>query len=248
MALVTPVTAPARRPRSGGIKDVIDGYVTEERLAAVEGVEWEDAGCGFPRETFAACAGDLVPDKEYDGVETLEGIGKPFFLYAGVQCYLGGDNDGPSYAEQASAILAAGEDRAIEERLWAWALDATDTDTAATLVEAIAAAEKYADANYVAAPVLILSRDAATLAFAAGALEREDGKLVTANGVRVLATGVVADADAGTVGIIGQPAVYAGNDVVRQTPDTTLNTSMAIAERGYAVGVDCQFRYTVTTS
>lgn len=337
MALVTQVTAPARKPRSGGIKDIVDSFIREDRLSITEAIAWSDSGCALPSETSAGCydanfplvfdpvvvedggitltftrvddtvtvdvavgaapdpdgftapwapteavnetvgdgsiqigvdgavsyavtpsgtaefdyattgrQGGRIPDKVGGGVGIIDGIGAPFAQYAGVKCYLGGDNDGPSFAEQASALLGQGEDRMIEAKLWAWASGASTTLTAAdSLTAAIAALEEHADATYVGLPVIILSRSAATLAAAEDALVREGGKLYTPNGVPVLATSAVGDDGQDSVAVIGQPAVYASEARSYTGPQLALNQALGLAERVYAVGVDCEFRATI---
>lgn len=254
MVLVTRVAPPARKPRSGGIKDIVGSFILEERLTATEKVAWEDSGCGLPELTQAGCFDTTfelvegeVPDKTASGISVVDGIAPPFAQYAGVECYLGGDNDGPTYSEQAERLLEQGEDRRIEQVLWDWAL-ATGTTAltdAADIVAAIGAVEEYADENYVGQPVIILSRATAVAAFAAGAIERDSGRLVTANGNPVLATGAVPDDEQGEVAAVGWPAVYASQMRSYIAPNLRLNRSLGLAERAYAIGVDCAFRVTV---
>ena len=246
MALVTQVARPERRARSGGIKSIVGEFTPVERLGASDEIGWEGADCGDVKSTFVACFTDEenIPNKTFDGVEQISGISAPFARYAGVSCFIGGDSD-ESYLEQARRLLLAREDRAVETVLWGWAKAAPTPGTAANLTEAIGKAEQFADADYVGLPVLVMSRQDATAAAAAGALKNEDGKLVSPNGVPVLATGVIPDADLGTVAVIGWPGVYATAVTVAQAPQLSTNVDKAIAERVYAVGIDCEFRYAV---
>lgn len=339
MAQVTRVTAPVRKPRSGGIKDIVGDFIHEQRLSATTAVVWEDSGCALPSLTRAGCydttfplsyspvevdddgnefvftregetvtvtvtidadavpegftapwppseavnqavgggavtigvdgvvdytgtpdgeqtftytavgtAGGFYPPKEPGGVGQFEGIVAPFALFAGVECYLGGDDEGASYVEQARALLEQGEDREVESALWEWAA-AGDAITPAGSVETFATAigelEEYADTAYVGLPVIILSRAAATLAKAEGVIVRDEGKLYTVNGVPVLATGAVGDEDQAKVSIIGQPAVYASDVVAYAAPKLAANRAMALAERVYTLGVDCDFRASI---
>jgi hypothetical protein len=242
------VQAPQRQPRVGGIKSVLPGgaFVPDARLSAVMaagGLVWEDAGCGLPISTRAGCYDEVTApaDKYGDGPEQYTTIGDPFALYKGVQCYIGGDEDGGgTYEDQARAVLEAGEDRGIEYRLFEWVREFT-TSASPTLPEAIGVAEDLADNNYVGRPVLIMTRAYADEATAAGLLEWADGMLVTkANRTPVIATGA-ALGYAG-IGILGQPAVYASNVVAWIGMNRAENVTMAIAERLYAIGVDCDFR------
>lgn len=246
MALTQNVPAPQRQARSGGIKDIVGDFTTVERLGHTEGITWDSVGCTFPRPTRAGCIDEVTEsvDKTGDGVVIENGIGIPFALYSGVACFVGGDNEGPSYTDQAQALLSAGEDRAVEAKLWAWIDAGTDT-AAASLAAAIGAAEEHADANYIGQPVLVLSREDVISAKAAGILERIDGQLVSPNKTPVLSTSA---ATTGVVGIIGRPAVYATTAVAFRAPDLAANTDFAIAERIYAVGVDCNYRRTYTVT
>lgn len=246
------VQAPTRRPRQGGIKAVVGEFVTENRLAAVPGgatqIGWEDSGCGFPKTTRAGCYDDVVADAEKipDGVEIVNIIGDPFARYKGVECWLGGDTLGSTYEEQARTAFEQGEDREVEEVLVAWAAAAATPGAATSVVKAIGVADDYADENYVGQPVMLMSRDAANEAFAGGALAYRDGVLVTAAGTPVISTGAFpAGVDDQTVMAIGMPAVYASDIIARMAIAHAENLAMAIAERVFAIGVDCEFRYAV---
>lgn len=188
------------------------------------------------------------PPKEGEGFNDYTPIGDPFARYTGVTCWLGGDSE-ESYEALSRRKFEGLEDRAVEAVLAAWAGDAASPGTAANIVEAIGEAEEYADVNYVGQPVLILSRLAAAVAFAAGVLVRESGRLVTGNGTPVLATGTVETGDEpDLVAVIGWPAVYASPMRSHVAPDYETNTGFAITERVFALGVDCNFRYAVGVS
>ena len=189
--------------------------------------------------------GGTLPPKQFSGVSQYGGIGDAFARYAGVSCYLGGDSDGPSYLDQAKALLASGEDREVEAVLWAWASAAASPGPAATIVAAIADAEEKAAASYVGQPVLIMSRAAATFAAAANVLVGDGGALRTHNGTPVIASGMVPDSEQTTVVAVGWPAVYASDVVAVTTPQITANIGVALAERMYQIGVDCDYRYAV---
>lgn len=241
------VTGPVRRPREGGIKSVIGDFIPETRLSVVNGTDglaWEDTGCGIPTATRAGCFDDVMPqvDKTAEGPTRHTTIGDPFALYKGVECYIGGDALGQSYREQAEAVLLAGEDRVIEARLYSWAAFGT-TETRPTIADAIARVEQFADNQYVGLPVILISRNDAVLAHDSGALTRENGVLITANKTPVIASGAIT---AGGVAAIGMPAVWASQVVTAGAIKREDNVEMAIAERLYAIGVDCDFRHHVT--
>ena len=236
------VPAPVRKPRSGGIKDVVGEFVQQDRLVVAQGIAWEDSGCGLPSGTRAGCYDDVVDPEDKVGSEVgqYQSIGEPFALYKGVECWLGGDNEGDTYTQQAAATLEAGEDRRIEEKLVDWAGAATANGTFDSLTDAIGGAEQAADLSYIGQPVIILNRADADRAYAAGVLSREGGKLVTANGSPVLSTSMQ---PAGDVAAVGAVAVYASKIVSMHAQKLSQNVDMAIAERVYDIGVDCNFRY-----
>lgn len=236
------VQAPRRQPRLGGIKDVVGEFVEESRLAVAE-IAWEDSGCGMPKPTRAGCYDlDVDPeDKTFDGVSRYGAVSAAFAAYAGVECWLGGDADG-SYTQQAQTLLEQGEDRTVEAKLWAWAAAVPDAVSAGTILQVIAKLEQEADANYVGRPVLMMSRASAAHALQEGALVRDNGKIVSAQGTPVIASGAIEDGDEPFAAIIGQPAVYASPVRSVGVQEHTANLGTAIAERVYAIGVDCDYR------
>lgn len=336
------VEAPARRPRSGGIKAVVGDFTSEQRLAALAsgGLVWEDSICdGGLSETRAGCydlafplqydevvlaAGDgvtitftrepgqmgvavsvdvdadatpeevttpwpptaevtitaggetivigedgtvtasgeiaagtyggdyetestdggYVPDKEGSSPTQFTQAVGPFALYAGVTCWLGGDQDG-SYESQAVAKLDLLEERGIEAKLFDWAAtQAGSPASSGSLIEAIAQVENAADKEYAGQPLIIMSRYAAQMAFQEGALDRENGQLVTGNGNPVLAVHQE-DADENVaVYAVGWPRVFASPVRAHRAPDLRANRDLAIAERVYAIAVDCDFAVT----
>lgn len=243
MALVIPVAPPARRPRSGGIKSVTGDFLAETRLSAGEQIGWEASDCGDLSATSAGCFDTVTPEeKEFSGVSQFLGTGRPFARYAGVACFLDGDAEGPTYQAQAATILDQGEDREIEGVLWEWAADAVDPAEAASLTEAIAVADAHADANYAGLPILLMNRGDADRAKAEGALDFVDGKLVTANNTPVVAS---ASVPAGSIAVVGWVAVYATDAKTFAAIDHRFNTEYALAERVYAIAVDCEYRYVV---
>lgn len=244
MAHVQQVTPPPRKPRAGGIKSIVGDFIEEPRLAASTGIVWEGSDCLVQMsKTRAGCYDAIVPaePKTSSGVSQYEGIAPAFAGYAGVECWIGGDADGESFAEQARRHLLEIEDRAVEEYLADWAEASSTSLTAASITAAIASLEEDADRYYVGQPVLLMTRDAAVYAYAASALVRENGQLVTPNGTPVIASAFNVDEK---VSIIGWPAVYASPIVAGSAALTKKNLDLAIAERVYAVGVDCEYRAT----
>jgi hypothetical protein len=241
------VQAPPRTPREGGIKSVASPFITVPRLGLPEGdLVWEDSTCGFTDETWVDCVRPLDAElKTGAGVTQYEVQVPAFARYKGVSCFIGGDGVGPSFQEQAESALAAGEDRPIEAALWAWAALAPTPGAAATIAEAIAAAEDYADTNYVGRPILLISREDAELAYTAGALDFVNGNLVTGNKTPVLASGEI---PSGSIAVVGGIAVYVTDVVAKAAAEYEDNIILAVAERKYAIGIDCAFRYVVTVT
>jgi hypothetical protein len=74
--------------------------------------------------------------------------------------------------------------------------------------------------------------------------DEETGRLWTANGTPVIATAAASDSQ---LSIIGYPTVYSsGAAVVINAIDHSVNQQMAIAERIYAIAVDCAFVFSYT--
>lgn len=239
------VTAPQRQARVGGIKSVVN-FTPEPRLGMQQNFAWEDSGCGFPNDTRAGCYDDVVAAvaKTFDGVEEYGIITPPFAQYVGVSCYIGGDADSATYEQQAKDKLAATEDRKVEEVLGGWAAASTATADVTDLVGALAAAEDHADQNYVGRPYVLLNRGDAVQLKSKGVLEvAEDGKIRTANGNEVISSGRF---PVNTVSAVGAIGVYVGPEVSATAPDLENNLNVALAERVYAVGVDCGYRFTAT--
>lgn len=243
------VTAPVRKARSGGIKDIVT-FIEEERLGGpADLIVWDAAGCTFPSETRGGCYTLALADGEEavakTGVAPGQGqtIAPPFAQYAGVTCWLGGDNEGDTYAAQAASLLQDGEDRGVEAKLWDWATGAEETSTAAALPAAIGAADTHADANYVGQPVLLISRTNANLAVAAGVIAAKEGVLTTPTGMPVIASSQV---PSDQIAVVGAIAVYATPIRSALGRDIRSNMDLAIAERVYSIGVDCDYRHIVT--
>jgi hypothetical protein len=234
------VPAPHREPRRGGIKQVTGEFTALPRLGAAAGIQYISDGCDWPSLAPGLCWGNVITgSKTLNGLDVEAGISPVFAQYVGVECYLGQGNDA-EYSDRARRQLLATEEHEVEAALIGWAAGADVAGTADTVAEAVAKADEYADQKYIGAPVLIMSRFTAVMADAAGVLKGDDkGGMWTINGTPVIATWVAA---AGTVTAIGWPTVYASEVIVNAAYNQTQNREMAIAERIYAVAVDCLFR------
>ncbi len=239
------VDPPRRSPRRGGIRSVAEFRDAGNRLGLGGIVEFTSPGCQVAVGDAVLCypsGQDPQADKTRAGISTLEGIGPAFGAYAGVECWLGGDD----YESAARRLLEQGEDRAVEEALNTWLATATAAGSATTVSGAVAALDDEADREYVGLPIIVMNRGDAVLAFADGSIEGDrDGNLWTANGSPVLASGQIT---ADTVYAIGGLTVLTGPVGVYRTQNLPLNREFAIAERAYALAVDCEYvaRYNVT--
>lgn len=238
---IADVAIPERKPRLGGIKSVIGDFVTAERLAASKNIQWVSPGCSFPELAPGLCWGqDPTGTKTADGIDVMAGLADNFALYAGVECYMPGDD----YPSRANKLLQDGEDRAVEAQFAAAFATLTPVAGTGGLAGAIAALDQEADGAYVGRPVIWMARDAAVEARAADLVEGDrDGNLWTANGTPVVAS---ASLSAAEVWVTGWPTVYASGIFVTVVDHPTQNRTLAIAERAYGLAVDCGYTYGIT--
>lgn len=126
-----------------------------------------------------------------------------------------------------------------------------------TLLGALAALESYAAAVYAGTPTLHLPRGAALLAFGQGLLVERDGKFFTKTGAKVAAGGGYDDPDniTGSYDLFVTGEVYVersqrltfheitmpgdGSGIGSDMNGLADNTSVALVERMFRVGVDC---------
>lgn len=229
---VNPIDAPARSPRLGGIRTVAS-FQNTDRLAAGGALEFVSFGCGFPVDDVVLCyPAGTQDEKTRGGVATLNGVVDPFGLYVGVECYL----DGGDFEAEARSLLEQGEDRGIEKRLNDYFQTLTG-NAAADFTEAIAEAEDYADNNYLGRPIIWVNRGDAVRA---GKIKNDNdsGVLFTPNGSPVVASGKITK---NSVAVTGSVSVYQTDILVGRAPMVTTNRELAIAERVYAVALDCEF-------
>jgi hypothetical protein len=242
MAVQVSVAAPARQTRLGGIRAAAT-WVTNARIGAAEGVVYVSDGCSFPQPAIGLCFGEtVVAEKSGVGIDQYSGIGEPFALYGGVECFIGPDSDFP---DRARNILIQGEDRAIEARLATWAAAGTSV-TGGNIAASIAAVEQEADQDYLGRPIILMSRANAVLAAAAQAIEYGiDGLPYTVNGTPVVASGAIT---ANAIYAVGAVTVLRSDVETIDTINHTVNTEWAVAEAVYSVIVDCNFRIYATVT
>ncbi len=240
-----PIDAPARSPRLGGIRTVAE-FETQSRLGVGGKLEFISPGCTFPVDDIVLCYPLPRPTqtgKTDVGIDTLNGVVDPFGLYVGVECWLGNGDD---YEARAKDLLAQGEDRGIEKRMDTY-FGTLSSNSGATFLDAIALAEDHADDNYLGRPIIWMNRGDAVLARSAKALESEKGtgNLFTANGTPVIASGQIT---VKRLAVTGSVKVAHSDVITSRAPMVTVNRDLALAERIYAVALDCAYarRYTIT--
>lgn len=235
------IEAPTRAAREGGLSDVAE-FVSNQEIGNAESTVFVSEGCAFPQLEASRCFNDDVPDKQSDGIFINNAITETFTIYAGVRCFAGPE---PDYEERAQRALADGQDRVLEAQLALWAAGATPLTAGANVVGALGRVEQDLDDRYVGRGTVLMSRYDATLAAAAGALEKVDGKLQTKLGTPVLATSAV---DPGFVHGLGAVLVHHTAVVTTELITPRKNIQEALAEAQFVLAVDCEFRTKSSTA
>lgn len=228
------IAPPIRTARTGGIGEVAT-FRPNERLGAAQGLTFQSHGCTFPQESQHLCyVGEAAPaDKTFGGIELEDAVGAPFPLYAGVACFLGPD---PDELERSERLLEEGQDRALESALTTWATAGATIADGETLDEALANVEQAIDDQYLGQGVIMMSRGDALLA---DGVKLKDGQLITLNGTPVLASGRV---PRGVVFGLGAIVVEHSTAITAEVTAPETNTQWALAEKIFALAVDCEFR------
>lgn len=237
--------APRRSPRRGGIRSVAEFRAAEGRFGLGGIVEYTSPGCGIAVGDVELCypsPADPQAEKTRAGIETLVGIGPVFGVYAGVECWLGGSD----YEGDAQRLLEQGADRAVEAAINTWVQADTAGTAQTSFAAAIAIADNTADGAYPGLPTILMNRGDAVLAYAEDALWSDgSGALWSPNGTPVIASAAF---EAGTVAVTGGITVLEGATETHRVQQYELNTEYAIAERVYAVLVDCNYLETWTVT
>lgn len=233
------VAPPRREARLGGLLTVAE-VRDEERLAASNRAQFIQDPCNFTFGDTGFCYGDIDPsedtDKTYQGIASNESVVLNFAAYYGVQCFI---NDESDVRQRAESVFPFAEGRHVESKFAAWLNAGAVTSSVAGIIDAIAAADEWADDNYIARPILHMNRDSAVRAVAAQALFADaEGNLRTPNGNPAVASGRYG-AD---VWVTGATLVLRSPLVVTEARATTVNKEEAVAERVYGIIVDCDFR------
>lgn len=236
--------APVRTPRVGGLSSVVGPYRDNPRLGVGGRVQFDPEQCGVTFGAVALCYNEGDPAQEEKtgaGIGAGLSISDNFGGYTGVQCYLNGEIE--TYGPMARAQLEAGQDRFLESRLFAW-FSTGPQSTVTSLADAIANADAQADIEYIGRPIMHLNRGDAVRAVGEGLLvtgSSGSGEIWTPNGTPVVSS---ARYESNAVAVSGAVAVEQSGIRVFEGLNITENTMLAIAERVYALLVDCEYRYT----
>lgn len=243
------VATPARQPVVGGLlaaASVID--TSDEKLVAMGG-RFDPMPCTFPSAAPGSCwALPALPTgtKDFGGVPQGETI-LHFPLYGAVECFMNPDTD---YEALASESLTAGEGVVLEHVLYEWFVanaGAAVPAPGASVLGAVGLAEQLLSTSIPELGLIHMNRFIATLA--------SQQYLLLPTGTTVQGTpvanggGYVADLDAGyptgaeqsELFITGGITIWRGGINTTTVNDPTKNRTMAIAERSYAVAIDCDF-------
>jgi hypothetical protein len=240
------VPTPTRPPRKGGLKAIVGDFIVTQRLGAAANIQYLSEGCAFPSVAPGLCWGTVqTGDKDASGIAVENGITSIFGQYAGVECFIEVNSE-REYAERAEALLNRGEHSELEAVLAGWAGAGVAGGTG-NFEFAVAAADQYADQKYAGLPIIMMNRGVADIMAATRVIDGDfkTGLMYTANGTPILASWVV---PADKIFVIGWPTVYVSPTVTTTAKDLTTNVEMAIAERLYAVAVDCLFRAVITVT
>lgn len=234
------VQAPAVDLRRGGLLSVAD--VRNEPNGKWEfGLDWQPDTCGMAHLTPHDCVDGPSGAKAFDGVSTV--LSKSFATYKGVVCdYFGRDR----YAEKARKGLEFSEAEAVERyfalNVLSGALDLTPTPgTGVAAGVALGILEEWTAEHYGGVATLHADRLVTTFLDASSLLLRDPVNLRTAQG-SLLANGAYqAPVEAGKrwLWATGQVVLYKGQVIDREASDTIHNKHYALAERPWAVGVEC---------
>lgn len=208
------------------------------------GVWWSSDACQAVGITRGRCTvDDPVPALDSNVECSWVASAPSFTVYARSTRSVGGGSLDAKFA-QAAAVLASGEQLAVEQALWALLMAATDAGdtTAGSVPEAVASAEQRIAQLYGGTPTLHMDRSVATMAqFAGGVLHTEGTRLKTFLGSNAVAgagydPGVQLPAviATGAVQLIRSEMFNLGEHIDQQT-----NEISAVVERTYTVGWDC---------
>lgn len=247
---VTPEVA----PRRFGLLSVID-FTDSNDARFLAGVDFESKGCVLP-VGFAAALCEAQTPKTITDDDAPWSKGFAFTSYILRECRAVGQWE--EFQKRAGALYAAAEQNGIEQALWAY-LTAVDTDVtdvtptggAVTPEIGVALLEGWAGKNYSGDPVIHAPRAVGSTLGTKGVMERHGNKMETTLGATVVSGGGYSKVGPNLAAeVAGESWLFATGQVVGwrgqmiakgpfmvQSPRD--NTAQALAERPYALAVDC---------
>jgi hypothetical protein len=253
MSNLTYVPAPSIKPVPGGLFSVAEIVDNQDRAAAM-GAHYESVPCTFPHAAPGDC---WISIGDYT-VASTKSVTAPGFsntilnfpVYAGVQCFAEAESD---YDTKAIQLLEAGESVAVERIFYNWLTDNAGTalvTPVASVTSAFGFAEFALAGQLPTLGLIHANRYVTSLAAAEGNLLPGSGPLVTHQGTPIANGGgyqadptafVPAPAELGELFVTGAVTIYRSPIQVTRAGDWTHNKEMAIAERNYAIAVNCNF-------
>lgn len=239
--MTTPLTwieAPVRQPRPNTSLDVLPVHdVSAEHFV---GFQFIPEPCSFPNNVPQDCYVQVGPapgtQKTFNDVEDAIVL-DVFGAYHGIACYLNGGVD--NFREMARNVLENGEHKVVDQALAA-ALAANDTSVSGpvTAVQALALLEQAIADEVPAQGFIFVSPTVATYLAANTLVVRNlDGSLETYLGTPVV---VLTELTATLVAFASGPVnIWRTPVTVTDTQTWTQNMASALAERLYALSIEC---------
>lgn len=227
------------------------GYGRIDVTGSPREVPQDEAWPGAPLPTEnTTCAEGLVPDKRFDGLESVDGTFVT--IQGGLTCGAMGLS-GPDALQYARGLFEAREGAAVEREflmhILAGAEDITPAAGPVSATVGLALAEGYAISNYAGRPYIHAPSTIGSYLFARGAAKIEgvsrtklNNPLVVGGGYDYPSVGPDGEpAEDGTywLYVTGRPVIVRGALGVYESMNYTTNDEVALAERPYVLAVDC---------
>jgi hypothetical protein len=242
------IAAPRVAPYGGGLRDVVPiTTLADPHLGG--GVEYDGVICAHAGLAPGLCDERVTTDPEKGFRNPSIVDGPAIAVYTGVAC----DILGEPYDTLAAEALDLAEYYALAKGIWEVFFKPivapnilTATSGPLCIEAAVALAEDWAADNQPGTPYLWTSRSVATVAYANRVAVREGNSLITPLGSPIVAErplgqgpGDPGGGDYGWLYVSGAAQLFKGPVLSTVARDTTTNESMAVAERIWAVTIEC---------
>lgn len=238
------IAAPRVAPYGGGLRDVVPiTTLTDPHLGG--GVEYDGVICQHAGLAPGLCDERVTTDAEKQFSPPSHVTGPSIAVYTGIGC----DILGEPYDALATQALELAEFYALAQGIW----EVFFKPVAAPNIlgggplcveEAVGLAEDWAAGNQPGMPLLWTSRSVATVAHSRHVAVREGNALVTPLGTPIVAERPFGQAPGAPGGygwmyVSGPAQLVKGSVLTTVARDTSTNESMAVAERIWAVTIEC---------